>query len=294
MEKIKVFNRIGFGLLGMLLLSNIVGAVLILSFPAKFGTPIGGMTASYLGMYGLGLPLLLLLTKKMPKKSDDNQEKMSFVEIVKFLVMGLGMMYLVNMLYTGILYLLTGSDDSLLADAIGQFNLTQMFLLVVLFAPIVEELIFRKLFYQLVAPFGDKTYIIFSGIAFSFFHGNIGQSLYTFILGVIFAYVYSQTRNILYPIAMHMVVNFIGSFFITLIADNSLLTGLFGLMVMVVTVVGVVLGIRELIAYRKQQKLVTTGKKVQWKAIFINPGMILFSLFSLLMIVLTFVSMLVM
>lgn len=86
-----------------------------------------------------------------------------------------------------------------------------------------EELIFRGvLFYILIKKLGANKAIIISSIAFGIYHwfsygiiGNPVQMLISFLatgsMGLIFAYAYSKTFSMLYPIAIHLGWNITGS-----------------------------------------------------------------------------------
>ena len=67
-------------------------------------------------------------------------------------------------------------------------------------APVFEELVFRKVLVDHVLPFGEWPAILFSGITFGLFHGNLTQFFYAALLGMVLAYVYIRTGNILYSI----------------------------------------------------------------------------------------------
>lgn len=89
----------------------------------------------------------------------------------------------------------------------------------VIIGPIVEELIFRKLLMDKLGMYGDRIAIVVSAVAFGLFHGNLYQFFYAALLGFLLSYVYSKTSNILYPIAIHMILNFIGSVIPMLLYD---------------------------------------------------------------------------
>lgn len=84
-------------------------------------------------------------------------------------------------------------------------------LVMVVLAPLAEELIFRKQLIDRCVRYGEKTAVLFSGITFGLFHMNLFQFFYAFGLGLIFGYVYLRTRRLRYSVVMHMVVNFMGS-----------------------------------------------------------------------------------
>jgi membrane protease YdiL (CAAX protease family) len=79
-----------------------------------------------------------------------------------------------------------------------------------------EELIFRGvLFYILIKKLGHTRAIIFSAIAFGIYHwfsqgsfGNPVQMAFTFvitgIMGLVYAYAYSKTFSLYFPIAIHL------------------------------------------------------------------------------------------
>ena len=79
-----------------------------------------------------------------------------------------------------------------------------------------EELIFRGvLFYILIKKLGHTKAIIITAIAFGIYHwfsheviGNIQQMAITFVItgtmGLVYAYAYSKTFSLYYPIAIHL------------------------------------------------------------------------------------------
>lgn len=90
-------------------------------------------------------------------------------------------------------------------------------LLFTIIAPILEELIFRGLFINMI--FKQNTFwipVISSGIIFGSLHSasNIMEWLYYVIFGMILAAAYKKTDTLAVPIALHMINNGI-SFFTT-------------------------------------------------------------------------------
>ena len=85
-----------------------------------------------------------------------------------------------------------------------------MFLTTVIVAPVMEELMFRKLLIDRIVPFGQRAAVVVSGVAFGLFHGNFYQFFYACGLGMIFAYLYSSTGRVRYGILLHMMINMVG------------------------------------------------------------------------------------
>lgn len=90
-------------------------------------------------------------------------------------------------------------------DAFGPYGII---FLVFIFAPIIEELIFRKLIYKVARKFLRFIFAaLISAILFGAVHLNITQFIYAFILGLLFCYGYEMTNTIFTPIFMHGFAN---------------------------------------------------------------------------------------
>lgn len=87
--------------------------------------------------------------------------------------------------------------------------LTLKFIIAVIVAPIVEEVLFRGVFLnKLAVRFGIKKGILFSSIIFMVFHIN---SLFIpqLIAGLLFGIIYIKTKQLIYPILAHSLNNLI-------------------------------------------------------------------------------------
>ena len=74
-------------------------------------------------------------------------------------------------------------------------------------APIVEEMIFRKLLIDRTYRYGEWVAIFTSGIMFGLFHGNFAQCFFAALIGGLFAYIYCRTGNVVYTIILHAILN---------------------------------------------------------------------------------------
>ena len=81
----------------------------------------------------------------------------------------------------------------------------------VILAPLLEELICRKLLIDRTVRYGEKLSVLMSGLIFGLLHQNLFQFFYAFALGSVFAYVYVRTGRIRYTIILHAIVNFLGA-----------------------------------------------------------------------------------
>jgi membrane protease YdiL (CAAX protease family) len=85
------------------------------------------------------------------------------------------------------------------------------FIFMVIIAPVGEELVFRKLLIDRTQKYGGFVSVLLSGLIFGLMHGNFYQFFYAFALGLLLGYVYYSTGKIHLTIAIHAVINFVGS-----------------------------------------------------------------------------------
>lgn len=105
---------------------------------------------------------------------------------------------------------ITGSSGEYAQVAQKQFSLplwAGIFLYGVI-SPIAEEVIFRGIVYnRMDRLFGRTIAIIGSALLFGAYHGNIVQTLYGFILGVLIAVLYERYGSFLVPVLIHSAAN---------------------------------------------------------------------------------------
>ncbi|MCP5006951.1 MAG: CPBP family intramembrane metalloprotease [Planctomycetes bacterium] len=78
----------------------------------------------------------------------------------------------------------------------------------ILAAPIVEEILFRGFLQPVIRPVVGKTMtIIISGGLFAMVHLNAHVFLQIFILGLLLAYLFEQTKSLIAPITVHLLHN---------------------------------------------------------------------------------------
>lgn len=93
------------------------------------------------------------------------------------------------------------------------------FLSTVLISPITEEIFFRGILYNKLKNNLNVLLATFiQAIIFGLVHGNILHIIYATILGVIFSFIYDFFNSILAPILMHITLNFLGTFAISLVS----------------------------------------------------------------------------
>ncbi len=98
------------------------------------------------------------------------------------------------------------SLDEMMEAASGTTDSLSMFLYVCLFAPVAEEILFRGLILRDMERYGKKFAIFTSAFLFGIFHGNLIQTPYAFLVGLVLGYV-AMEYHILWAMVLHMVNN---------------------------------------------------------------------------------------
>lgn len=86
---------------------------------------------------------------------------------------------------------------------------------ILLIAPIFEEIVYRGIFYDGLRKHGYSVVLAagFSAILFATMHLNIPQGVNAFVLGLLTAIIYEQTRRLIVPIVFHVLNNLYVTFF---------------------------------------------------------------------------------
>jgi membrane protease YdiL (CAAX protease family) len=78
---------------------------------------------------------------------------------------------------------------------------------VVVIPPIVEEMMFRGMILQGLRRFGDGFAVVASAALFGLYHGNLAQTVFAFLCGLVLGFVVIRTNSLLPSILIHAVNN---------------------------------------------------------------------------------------
>lgn len=262
-------------------------------------------------MYLIGMPIMCYFVKRVPAEKIA-RKSMRTGHFLLALLMCYPIMYcsnLVGVILTAIIGVLKGSPvNNQIFDVVADANIWIILLYMVILAPILEELIFRKLIVDRAVRYGQGVAIVVSGLMFGLFHGNLNQFVYATTLGMFLAFLYVKTGDVRVTIGVHMVVNFFGGLVSTLLLKaihyeefTELVYGggtpqqlmrfymtylpgwilymLYAVLVLTVVITGIVL----LILFRKRfvlepgEVVLPAGR--QFQIVFGNLGMLVFILF---------------
>lgn len=325
MEDKKHFSRFGIrffvGAMFTKLLVAVTGVVLYRWKPEWLENDNINLIISTVIMYFIGMPIIILLIKEIPA-GKPAEHSMKWWQVLLAFFMSLPVMYgsnILGLILTNIIGLLKGSAvENVVLEAVGDTNLLLNLVTVALIAPAMEELVFRKLIVDRTVKYGQATAVLTSALMFGLFHGNLNQFVYAFALGLFFAFIYVKTGRIRYTICIHMIINMMGGVALPALMKaidytgymNAVMNGA-GMdelmeivtnhmaawticgMYMILLLAFAITGLVLFIVFRKKftlEKGETVIPKGEWfQTVLLNPGMILFCVFWVVMIILQLV-----
>lgn len=258
-------------------------------------------------------PVAAWMMRKLPSTKNEKVH-LSGKEFVSCIFLIFAAMYVFNWLgaviYSVFRMIIGKEATSIVAEMVSESNYVVIFIFIVIGAPVIEELFFRKLLIDKTLACQKKTAVLASALIFALVHGNFQQSLYTFFMGLLLAFLYVKTANIVYPILLHMIINFFGGFLSKYTMEQlpidimqaseeeiaaALMTGgedfagflLYVAIVVAFTLIGVILWIKNRKKFKLEEERKPEEKKENsLKVIMANPGMIIFSGYYIFMILL--------
>ena len=166
-------------------------------------------------MYVIGYPVFHVMTKNLERRDTSVKENLKFFEFIKIVIGIVGTMYISSLVAGAITDAINAQLGIVVEDATGELvsnlSIWTTIIVFVIIGPIFEELIFRKAFIDIIGKYNIRLAIFISAAAFALFHGNITQTIYTFAGGLILSWVYAKTKNFIYPVLLHMALNFFGT-----------------------------------------------------------------------------------
>lgn len=291
----RAFTRVGLGLTACLLGGALLltGVVFLLEY---FGLPADALHQDVLLLLNClcvdvgGKLLAILFIHRLPNAPLE-KKSLSVKEFFAFGIMAYGLMLLGNYVGTGLMLVMNAGAENPLSSVVTLENCTFLTVLdLILFAPVLEELLFRKLLLKKIARWGELPAVVFSGLVFGLFHGNFYQFFYAFLLGMLLAYVYLSTGRILYPILLHAFVNTLGSVVpLGLMAAEAYLPSTASMVleeVVSLVLLGLgIWGIVLLVRHKKEFTLTTCPQKGLTRWMYGNVGTIFFLLVCIVLMI---------
>ncbi len=212
------FSTVGLAVCAFMVLSygtTILVSMLISAYaPWIYESSMAQSAVSLVAQYSLSVPALIYILKKLPKESPAS-DKISFGQGLGALCIAFTFMTVGNtagQYIAAILSALLGRDliNPVASSTLG-VSWVENLIFVGILAPIIEELIFRKLICDRLIPLGEGYAIVISALIFGLVHGNFYQFPYAFLVGLLFGGIYVRTGKIIYTMVIHAVINIGGA-----------------------------------------------------------------------------------
>ena len=213
----KYFSTLGFAVCAFMLTSfgsSLLVAVALNSLaPWVLKNDILSNLINVACQYGIGLPAAVLVLRRLPKDVNPS-EKLSFKGFLGFFCVCLTFMSVGSNIATAVMTFaesLTGRaiTNPVESSTEGTHWAVNLVFFAIL-APVLEELLFRKLICDRLLPLGEGYAVLLSAAVFGLAHGNFYQFFYAFLVGAIFSYVYIKTGNLVYTTVFHVLINLLG------------------------------------------------------------------------------------
>ena len=173
-------------------------------------------------IYNISFELILIIIitftyRKTIIKDIKNFKNCHFTNYIRYWLIALILMIISNILINTFIGIDTSSNQEIIVET---FKKAPIFttILTILFAPLLEELVFRLSFRKMFKT--NNLFIIISGLFFGFMHVSNPNSLLELIYiipysipGIIFAYTLTKSNNIFVPIGLHFIHNSVMTLF---------------------------------------------------------------------------------
>ena len=210
----KIFSRLGIAFLVYMLVSQ--GLSVALAYTTQSIKPELLLDQNFLLaataviQYIIAFPVLYFMIRKIPKQAP-YKTPVGAKRFLKYGVVSMFFMYVGNsistMLMTAVSTGLGRVPENAVSSLLDGTNVILSIIVVGIIGPIVEELMFRKLFMDRLSIYGDAIAILFPALIFGLFHGNLYQFFYAFFLGIVFGYIYLKTGKIIHSTILHIFIN---------------------------------------------------------------------------------------
>lgn len=164
-----------------------------------------------------------------------------------------------------------------------------MFLYAAVLAPIWEEILFRGFIMRSMERYGKKFAILTSAFMFGIFHGNIVQTPYAFMVGLVLGYV-AMEYSMLWAVLLHMLNNMVLADMLTRLSEilppgvGDLISGFIIWSCAIAATIILIVRRRDVAVYLRDKKM----HPLCVKNFFISPGVIVLSAVMLSNILLAF------
>ena len=178
----------------------------IMEESVQYATILEGLAAA------ITIPILLIMFFRDRAKEKlagiIQEQKVQLWKYIAIIVMSTALcMGINNLLYISNLMALSSAYEETM-QALYTPSLGIQIVCLGILIPVCEELVFRGLMYKRLREHaGFISAMLYSALIFSFVHVNIVQSVYAFVMAVVFAFVYEKYHSVKAPVIAHVTAN---------------------------------------------------------------------------------------
>lgn len=152
------------------------------------------------------LALIYVFAMKISIRKDMQYKPIGIKDIIMSLLTGY-LLIPMTMFLSSLTMLFSRNYLNTSMQGLMEYPYIVQIILVAVIPPLVEEFVFRGMFYGTYRKCGIFKAALVSGIVFGIFHLNINQFAYAFVVGVVFAYMVEATGSIWASVCGHFAVN---------------------------------------------------------------------------------------
>ena len=216
---------------------------------------------SIVSVISLVVPYLFLRMYTKIEKTEEKEVKekpsISFIYVLMGIPLITGIQIITSIILSKINVNYDVVDKLNLFDGSSVLSKILFFIQIAILPAIFEELYMRKGIVSYLKKYGKTFACITSTLIFACLHLNLSQSIFAFMLGLVFAYIVTKTNRIFPTMILHFVNNGLSA--LTLIfEDNLIVLGIIGFLYLILNALGlsfIVIALIYKIKRRRKEKM---------------------------------------
>lgn len=221
----KYFSRFAFALFGFelasfcayMLISELFVAIVNLAAPSLLDSVDFVSAASHIlnfaAIYAVALPIFCAIAAPLPTVRPA-KETLGVGSFIGGFCICLVFMQAGNYISNSIVVFIENVTHTTLVNPVqtmvGQSSMWIDVVFIVILAPVLEELFFRKILCGKLLALGEGYAVLLSAVLFGLSHGNFFQFAYTALVGAVLGFIYIKTGRLIYSIIYHALLNLLG------------------------------------------------------------------------------------
>nr|WP_311772231.1 type II CAAX endopeptidase family protein [Listeria booriae] len=199
--------------------SSLIGAPIIMGILRAVTDLSSTQIVTYASVYWsvfsnfIAVIIVWLLLRKQPRSTKIEQGQPASVGVsVIYAVLGFVALLIGQYIAIAIMSMFGVGGASQNTEMLGELAraVPLMIVFTSVLAPILEEIVFRKIIYGgLASRMNIHVAAVISSLFFGLMHMDLAYLLVYFVIGLILCYMYTKTKRIAVPIAAHMLMNVI-------------------------------------------------------------------------------------